>query len=72
MFNESLNDWVRPIITLSLTAVFCYGFLASMITADVFVPTAVSILTWWFKSRDEEKKTAQVIEQIKESKAPQQ
>lgn len=63
--NESLNDWVRPIITLSLTAVFCYGFLAEMITAEVFVPTAVSILTWWFKSRDEEKKTAQTIETIK-------
>lgn len=65
--NESLNDWVRPIITLSLTAVFCYGFVVNMITAEVFVPTAVSILTWWFKSRDEEKKTAQTIEQIKAS-----
>lgn len=69
---ESINEMVRPAITLSLTAVFCYGFLAGMITADVFVPTAVSILTWWFKSREEEKKSAQVIEQIKEMKAAQQ
>lgn len=70
LLSENLSDYVRPIITLSLTAVFCWGFVVGMITAEVFVPTAVSILTWWFKSRDEEKKSAQVIEAaVKEVKA---
>jgi len=54
---EKINTYVRPIITVALTAAFIYGFIVAAITADVFVPIASMVITWWFKSRDEQKKS---------------
>jgi hypothetical protein len=68
--NEIVDAYVRPFVTVSLTLVFCYLAVMGDITADVFVPTVTMVLIYWFKSRDDEKKSEQVIAQIKESKLP--
>jgi len=53
---EDINGFVRPAVTLSAMAGMVYGFLTGGIGPDVFVPFATGVITWWFKSRDDEKK----------------
>ena len=54
--SERWNGYVRPIVTLAAMGAVVYGFIIKIVGADVFVPFATGIVTWWFKSRDEAKK----------------
>jgi len=42
---------VRSLMTLTLVGAFAYGFLDSMIDADVFVPVVGVALAYYFGSR---------------------
>lgn len=52
-----INSLVRPFITIVFTLTFCYLALTGDIGSETFVGTAAAIITWWFKSRDEQRKT---------------
>lgn len=66
--SDGLSGLVRPIITLALTGVFSYLAVVGTIAADVFVPTVTMVLIYWFKSRDEAKKSDDAVAQIKAAK----
>jgi hypothetical protein len=65
---ETFSSYVRPVLTVSFTGAFIYGFLAGMIGADVFTGVATMVIIYWFKSRDEAKTGEQVIAAVKEAK----
>lgn len=53
---ETINAYIRPAVTVLFTIVFCYGFLAEKIGADVFTGIATAVIVFWFRSRDEDKR----------------
>ncbi len=48
-----LNELVRPTLAVVFGGAFIYGFIVSLISAEVFVSVASVIITWFFKTRDE-------------------
>ena len=62
---ESVNGYVRPLVTLAFTSCFCYLAIMGTITPDVFVPTVTMVIGFWFRARDDAKEDKQVINQIK-------
>ena len=55
--NEIVSSYVRPAITVAFTGAFIYGFMVDVIGSDVFTSTATMVIVYWFKARDEEKKS---------------
>lgn len=54
---EQFNQAVRAVVLLALTGGFIYGFIVSkVVSTESFAIVFGIALTWWFKSRDEEKK----------------
>lgn len=49
--------WVRPSVIVILTLAVTVGFFTSKIEAEAFGVFATGLIVYWFKSRDEEKKT---------------
>ena len=54
--SEKWNGFVRPIVTLAAMGAVIWGFLVGTIGQDVFVPFATGLITWYYKTRDEQKK----------------
>jgi hypothetical protein len=49
---DQFKSTVRPIITLLFCAVFLYGFVEKLVSAEVFVSTATLVIKYWFDSRE--------------------
>ncbi len=49
---EKLNQGVRGIVTLGLTATFVFLAVTGKISGDVFTSVFAGILGYWFASRD--------------------
>ena len=57
---EQFNQLVRAIVVLMLTGGFLYGFTVSkVVNTESFAIVLGIAVTWWFKSRDDEKKVAE-------------
>ncbi len=54
--SKTLQGWVRPIITILGMAGVTAGFFLKMISPEAYLGIVTLAVTWWFKSRDEEKK----------------
>jgi hypothetical protein len=44
----------RPLVTLMLVGVFCYGFLTDKIAPDTFGAVVISVTSFWFGQRSGE------------------
>ena len=44
----------RPLVTLMLVGVFCYGFIAGKIAPDTFGAVVISVTSFWFGQRSAE------------------
>ena len=54
---EQFNQLVRGMVVLALTGGLIYGFVWSkVVSTETFTVIASFVFTWWFKSRDDEKK----------------
>lgn len=51
-----IRAMIRPAVTLMFSGALCYGFLVNIVSVDAFLGVAVAVITYWFKSRDEEEK----------------
>ena len=45
------DQLVRPLVTLSLTGAFIFGFLTGRIDAQNFVPVVIMAIGFWFGAR---------------------
>lgn len=48
--------WVRPAISLIATLGITAGFFLGKISAEAYIGLMAVAITWWFRSRDEEKR----------------
>ncbi len=59
----------RPLVTLGLIGTLCYLVIAGVKPDNIdykdFINLVMIVALFWFKSRDDEKKTEQAIETIK-------
>lgn len=55
---DILNSAVRPIVTLMLVGVLCYGFVTGQVAAEAFLGVASMALTFWFSQRQAAKDSA--------------
>ena len=53
-------SWVRPFITVIAVSGLTVGFFMDKVTADAYVPLMAMAITYWYKSRDDEKKNGVV------------
>ena len=53
-----MNQLVRGVITLAMTAAFIYGFIVTLVGTEAFVTLFGSVLTWWFVSRTNQQQRA--------------
>ena len=44
----------RPLVTLALVGVFCYGFLIDKISGETFGNIVISVTAFWFAQRGQE------------------
>ena len=49
--------WVRPFITVIAVVGLTVGFFMDKVTADAYVPLMTMAVVWWFRSRDDEKRS---------------
>lgn len=47
-----LGHSVRPVVTYAFTAALIYGFVVSKIPSNMFVPIAISVISYWFGQRE--------------------
>lgn len=47
--------WVRPLISIIALVSLTAGFFLGKVSDDAFIGVAVFVVTWWYKSRDDEK-----------------
>ena len=58
---DQFNQAIRGIVVLAFTFGIVYGFTVSkVLSTETFVVMGSIVFTWWFKSRDDEKKDAAV------------
>ena len=50
-FADLLNKLVRPLTTFGFAIVLQYGFLRGLIDAQLFVPIAIMVISFWFGQR---------------------
>jgi hypothetical protein len=69
---ESLNNAVRPLVTMLFAAAIVYGFIVSLISGETFLTIASVVIGFWFREREEvknrEERHAERIEAIKADK----
>jgi membrane associated rhomboid family serine protease len=53
---ESFNSAVRGLTTLSLIGTLCYGFLVDKVSAEAFVGIVSGVVSFWFVTRDMQKR----------------
>lgn len=54
---EQFNSLIRGIVVLAFTYAICHGFIVSkVLSTETMVVMSTVVFTWWFKSRDDEKK----------------
>lgn len=51
----ALQAAVRPVVTLLVTLVLCYGFLTDKIGAEAFLGVVSMVVTFWFSQRERAK-----------------
>ena len=49
--------WFRPYIILGLAIAVVTAFFMKMVDAEAFWVFATGLIVWWFKSRDEDKRS---------------
>ena len=68
---EKWASATRPLVTLLLIGTLCYLVLVGVKPGDIdfkdFINLVMIVALFWFKSRDDERKTEQAIETIKAS-----
>ncbi len=47
--------YIRPVMSFTALGAFVWGFIVGKIQPETFVVTAVALIIWWFKARDEAK-----------------
>lgn len=55
---DILNAAVRPLVTLLLVAVLCYGFVADKVDGAAFLSVVGMVVTFWFSQRQAAKDSA--------------
>ena len=60
----------KAIVRRALGIIFgmslCVGFFVRLIPLEAFIPTAVFVVVWFFKSEDEEKNLEEIKEIMRE------
>lgn len=49
---ETIHSSVRPVVTYLLAAAFVVGFFMKMVPHDVFSSLVISVVSYWFGSRE--------------------
>ena len=55
---DFLNAAVRPIVTLMLVGVLCYGFVTEKVGGEAFLSVVGMVVTFWFSQRQTAKDSA--------------
>lgn len=48
---DILNAAVRPLVTLMLTSVLCWGFVAGKVGGEAFLGVVGMVVSFWFATR---------------------
>jgi hypothetical protein len=64
---ELADRIVRPLLAVMFGGAFIYGTLFGYTMSDGFVAVATAVVLWYFKSRDDEKAQARLVEVNKEN-----
>lgn len=48
---DLLNAAVRPLVTLMLTSVLCWGFVTDKVGGEAFLGVVGMVITFWFTTR---------------------
>ena len=51
MMLDALNVAVRPLVTLMLVAVLCWGFIAGKVGGEAFLSVVSMVIGFWFQQR---------------------
>lgn len=51
-----MKEKVRPLIAILMTGGLIAGFFLKLVSPEAFIGIASVAITWFFKTRDEEKK----------------
>lgn len=49
---DTIHSSVRPVVTYLLAAAFVVGFFMGMVPHDVFSSLVISVVSYWFGSRE--------------------
>jgi hypothetical protein len=49
---ETIHSSVRPIVTFALAGAFVVGFFRGSVPPDVFSSLVISVVSYWFGSRE--------------------
>ena len=52
---KNFSGYVRPVVTLTLTAALIGGFFLRIIPSDAFIPMVGMVIGFWFQSRTPQK-----------------
>ena len=52
---DAIQTAVRPLVTVMLTACFCYGFVTDKVSAEAFIGVVGVVVTFWFNQRQQDK-----------------
>ena len=55
MTPKNFSGYVRPVVTLTLTAALIGGFFLRIIPSDAFIPMVGMVIGFWFQSRTPQK-----------------
>lgn len=50
-----MNEKIRPVISVIFAVCITAGFFLGKLDAAVFMTVASSAITWWYKTKDNEK-----------------
>jgi len=67
---DAINAAVRPLVTFGLAGGLLAGFITGKIPADAYLTATSLVLGFWFRDRNEEKKTEEAAKtQAREARA---
>lgn len=58
---ETIHSSVRPVVTYLLAVAFVAGFFMGMVPRDVFSSLVISVVSYWFGSRERNASTEVVL-----------
>ena len=58
---DTIHSSVRPVVTYLLAAAFVAGFFMGMVPRDVFSSLVISVVSYWFGSRERNVPTEGVL-----------